>query len=211
MVFFAHFFYLFSIFSWLHLVAFFGILLKWKTYLFSTHPFCFLSIFINCILYRNRFPNFVNLYSLWFKCYNNNRNVQKTVVCCSATQVSYQYYLSLSPADGRLYISDPERHQILRVLSLDAVPDPAGNWEPAVGSGERCIPGDEGNCGDEGPATNAKLAHPKGTLNFYCLQMRRFYVSVTFTTTLYQVMGVLYNTCCITIILNIYFLPFSLF
>ncbi|XP_054267852.1 teneurin-a-like isoform X4 [Macrosteles quadrilineatus] len=85
-----------------------------------------------------------------------------TVLQLSATQVSYQYYLSLSPADGRLYISDPERHQILRVLNLDSVPDPSINWEPAVGSGERCIPGDETSCGDEGPAISAKLAHPKG-------------------------------------------------
>lgn len=31
-----------------------------------------------------------------------------------------------------------------------------------MGSGERCIPGDESQCGDEGPAMDAKLAHPKG-------------------------------------------------
>lgn len=76
--------------------------------------------------------------------------------------MSYQYHLSLSPADGHLYISDPERHQILRILSLESVPDPSINWEAAVGSGERCIPGDETNCGDEGPALAAKLAYPKG-------------------------------------------------
>lgn len=87
----------------------------------------------------------------------------------SATQVSYQYYLSLSPADGHLYISDPERHQILRVLSLDSVSDPSINWEPAVGSGERCIPGDETSCGDDGPAIAAKLAHPKGEYNVQLL------------------------------------------
>ncbi|XP_075213771.1 teneurin-a transmembrane protein [Lycorma delicatula] len=85
-----------------------------------------------------------------------------TVLQLSATQVSYQYYLSLSPADGHLYISDPEKHQILRVLSLESVTDPSINFEPVVGSGERCIPGDENSCGDEGPAKSAKLAHPKG-------------------------------------------------
>lgn len=31
-----------------------------------------------------------------------------------------------------------------------------------VGNGERCIPGDDSNCGDEGPAKDARLAHPKG-------------------------------------------------
>ncbi|KAL0125856.1 hypothetical protein PUN28_004718 [Cardiocondyla obscurior] len=85
-----------------------------------------------------------------------------TVLILSATQVAYQYYLCISPADGHLYISDPEKHQILKALSLEQVQDPSINIEPVVGSGERCIPGDEGHCGDEGPAINAKLAHPKG-------------------------------------------------
>jgi teneurin len=70
--------------------------------------------------------------------------------------------LSISPADGHLYVSNPEKHQILRVISLEQVSDPSVNFESAVGSGERCIPGDETNCGDEGPAKDAKLAHPKG-------------------------------------------------
>ncbi|KAG8234383.1 hypothetical protein J437_LFUL015147, partial [Ladona fulva] len=86
-----------------------------------------------------------------------------TVLQLSATQVSYQYYLSVSPADGHLYVSDPERHQVIRVLSVDGPPaEPSLNSEPAVGSGERCIPGDEAACGDGGPARHAKLAHPKG-------------------------------------------------
>ncbi|XP_058985366.1 teneurin-a isoform X3 [Musca domestica] len=85
-----------------------------------------------------------------------------TILQLSATQVSYQYYLAVSPADGHLYISDPERHQILRLLRLEKVKDPAINSEPVVGSGQRCIPGDEGNCGDGGPALQARLSHPKG-------------------------------------------------
>lgn len=31
-----------------------------------------------------------------------------------------------------------------------------------VGNGERCIPGDDTACGDEGSAKYARLAHPKG-------------------------------------------------
>lgn len=46
------------------------------------------------------------------------------------------------------------------------MPDPNINWEAAIGSGERCIPGDETNCGDEGPALAAKLAYPKGI--YFC-------------------------------------------
>ncbi|KAF4518759.1 hypothetical protein B566_EDAN006163 [Ephemera danica] len=87
-----------------------------------------------------------------------------TVLKFSNIQVSFnQYYLSVSPADGHLYVSDPEKHQILRLLQLEDITDPSINSEPAVGSGERCIPGDETHCGDEGPAKDAKLAHPKDT------------------------------------------------
>lgn len=78
--------------------------------------------------------------------------------------MAYEYYLCVSPADGHLYISDPEKHQILKTLSLKNVQHPNLNIEPVVGSGERCIPGDESHCGDEGPAIRAKLAHPKGKL-----------------------------------------------
>ncbi|KAJ8912649.1 hypothetical protein NQ315_012725 [Exocentrus adspersus] len=85
-----------------------------------------------------------------------------TVLQLRATQVAYQYYLAISPADGHLYVSDPEKHQILRVLSLESVQDPNINSEPVVGNGERCIPGDDSACGDEGPAKYARLAHPKG-------------------------------------------------
>lgn len=85
-----------------------------------------------------------------------------TIVQLSATQVSYQYYLSVSPADGHLYISDPEKHQVLKVLYLYNVTDPSSNMDPVVGSGQRCIPGDEENCGDNGPAIKARLSHPKG-------------------------------------------------
>lgn len=81
--------------------------------------------------------------------------------------MAYQYYLSVSPADGYLYISDPEKHQIFVVLSLDStVREPLINLEAVVGNGERCIPGDETNCGDEAAAVNARLSHPKGMLYF---------------------------------------------
>ncbi|KRT82794.1 hypothetical protein AMK59_4421, partial [Oryctes borbonicus] len=85
-----------------------------------------------------------------------------TVLQLRATQVAYQYYLTVSPADGHLYVSDPEKHQILKVISLEPVQDPSINSEPVVGNGERCIPGDDSNCGDEGLAKHSRLAHPKG-------------------------------------------------
>ncbi|KYN39336.1 Teneurin-3 [Trachymyrmex septentrionalis] len=80
----------------------------------------------------------------------------------SATRVSYRYHIALSPLDGVLYISDPESHQIIRVRDTNDYTDPDHNWETVVGSGERCLPGDEAHCGDGALARDAKLAYPKG-------------------------------------------------
>ncbi|XP_039300715.1 teneurin-m-like, partial [Nilaparvata lugens] len=86
----------------------------------------------------------------------------RTVVTLNVTRVAYRYHIALSPLDGTLYISDPESHQILRVRNANDFSDPEHNWESAVGSGERCLPGDEAHCGDGALARDAKLAYPKG-------------------------------------------------
>ncbi|CAL4070306.1 unnamed protein product [Meganyctiphanes norvegica] len=85
-----------------------------------------------------------------------------TLLELSATQVSYGYYIAVSPADGQVYVSNPEKYRVVRILSLTDVTDPATNMEPVAGNGERCIPGDERHCGDRGAARKARLAHPKG-------------------------------------------------
>lgn len=62
----------------------------------------------------------------------------------------------------------------------------------AVGSGDRCIPGDDSSCGDEGPAIKAKLAHPKGNNSvfiIFCLNLFftiYFYVFYYFKAAAYQ-------------------------
>ncbi|CAH1394248.1 unnamed protein product [Nezara viridula] len=86
----------------------------------------------------------------------------RTVVRLNVTRVAYRYHIAVSPLDGSLYISDPESHQILRARNPDDFSDPEHNWETVVGSGERCLPGDEAHCGDVGLARDAKLAYPKG-------------------------------------------------
>ena len=83
---------------------------------------------------------------------------------CSSTGVSYRYHLAVSPLDGTLYVSDPEAYQILRVRRLRRAPRLTENLEAVVGSGERCPPGDEFNCGDGGRARHARLTYPKGTM-----------------------------------------------
>ena len=87
-------------------------------------------------------------------------------LCFSVTRVAYRYHIAISPLDGSLYISDPESHQILRARNPDDFSDPEHNWETVVGSGERCLPGDEAHCGDGALARDAKLAYPKGKKNF---------------------------------------------
>uniref|UniRef100_A0AAR5Q7H5 EGF-like domain-containing protein n=1 Tax=Dendroctonus ponderosae TaxID=77166 RepID=A0AAR5Q7H5_DENPD len=86
----------------------------------------------------------------------------RTLVRLNATTVSYRYHLALSSMDGNLYVSDPESHRIIKVRSTDDFSDPDYNWETVVGSGERCLPGDEAHCGDGALARDAKLAYPKG-------------------------------------------------
>ncbi|EDV97176.1 teneurin-m isoform X2 [Drosophila grimshawi] len=86
----------------------------------------------------------------------------RTVVKLNATRVSYRYHMALSPLDGTLYVSDPESHQIIRVRDINDYSQPEQNWEAVVGSGERCLPGDEAHCGDGALAKDAKLAYPKG-------------------------------------------------
>ena len=85
-----------------------------------------------------------------------------TIVELSASQVAYRYHLIMGPVDGKLYISDPEKHQILRTINSSNPPDPRSNLEVVVGSGVKCLPGDKLLCGDDRPARTARLAYPKG-------------------------------------------------
>lgn len=80
--------------------------------------------------------------------------------------------MAVSPLDGTLYISDPESHQILKVRDVNDFSEPDRNWEPFIGSGERCLPGDEAHCGDGGLARDAKLAYPKGETENKCADPR---------------------------------------
>lgn len=96
-----------------------------------------------------------------------------TVLHLPTGQVSYSYYLAVSPIDGSLYLSDCERKQILRVtaVSEEQLLNPSSpsslagldnNYEVVVGSGEPCLPADPEMCGDGRPALEARLVFPKG-------------------------------------------------
>ncbi|XP_067120237.1 teneurin-m-like isoform X3 [Centruroides vittatus] len=85
-----------------------------------------------------------------------------TVVELSAAQVAYRYHLAVAPSTGKLYISDPERHQILQVVALSDIPNIKDNIVPIIGNGGKCLPGDKLLCGDGRAAKDARLAYPKG-------------------------------------------------
>jgi len=70
--------------------------------------------------------------------------------------------MTVSPLDGKLYVSDHQTLRILRVKTMGPVRDLTRNYEVVAGSGQQCVPGDKQQCGDEGLATHAKLFYPKG-------------------------------------------------
>ena len=76
----------------------------------------------------------------------------RTILKLNATSVAHRYYLAVSPQSGALYVSDPEAHRIMEVIDNKAPHDIENNWRSLIGSGIRCLPGDEDRCGDGGPA-----------------------------------------------------------
>ncbi|GFR86630.1 teneurin-m-like isoform X2 [Elysia marginata] len=73
----------------------------------------------------------------------------------------YTYYMTVSPVDGRLYITDFMEKKIKRVRTMGPVPDLERNFDLVAGTGESCTPSED-RCGDGGLAVNAKLSYPKG-------------------------------------------------
>jgi hypothetical protein len=85
------------------------------------------------------------------------------------SEVPYKYYMTVSPLDGKLYISDHRSLRILRVKTMGSVRDLTQNAEVIAGTGEQCVPGEPNRCGDGGLAVNAQLFYPKGWYTIDCL------------------------------------------
>ena len=51
--------------------------------------------------------------------------------------------MAVSPLDGSLYVSDAEKHRVLRVARFEGVQDPSTNFEVVAGSDVRCVPGEQ--------------------------------------------------------------------
>lgn len=84
----------------------------------------------------------------------------------SMSEVPYKYFMTVSPLDGKLYISDYQSKHILRVKTMGAVRDLAQNMEVIAGTGDQCVPGDRKKCGDGGSAKSADLFYPKGNTTY---------------------------------------------
>ncbi|XP_041356776.1 teneurin-m-like isoform X3 [Gigantopelta aegis] len=80
----------------------------------------------------------------------------------STKSIPYKFYMTVSPVDGRLYISDFMSHKVIRVKTMGPVRELRDNFEDVAGNGEECTPGEADLCGDGGKAINARLRHPKG-------------------------------------------------
>ena len=95
-----------------------------------------------------------------------DRQQVASILQLSMPEVPYKYYMTVSPLDAKLYISDYQTKRILRVKTMGAVRDLADNMEVIAGTGDQCIPGDPNRCGDNGPADQAHLFYPKGGLPY---------------------------------------------
>ena len=88
--------------------------------------------------------------------------VVRTVLQLNATTVAHRYYLAVNPSSGALYVSDPEGYRIMEVINTEDPTDIVNNWKTLIGARGQCLPGDESECGDGGPAAYAQLIYPKG-------------------------------------------------
>lgn len=70
--------------------------------------------------------------------------------------------MTVSPVDGRLYISVSMSYQIIRVKTMGPVRNLKVNFEVVAGNGDQCTPGEADKCGDGGRALEARLMNPKG-------------------------------------------------
>ena len=80
----------------------------------------------------------------------------------SVSGASQRYHMALNPHSDTLYVSDAESHRVIRVKDALNPTDIENNFEPVIGNGVRCLPGDQDECGDGGHALQAKLTYPKG-------------------------------------------------
>ena len=108
--------------------------------------------------------------------------------------MSYRFHLAHCTLRHELeqkqtvFVSQPESHRVIRIKnvldkkafmpmgSLDDISDVEANWEPFIGNGQRCLPGESDNCGDGGKAKDARLSYPKGRIYMHTMYSWKIFV-----------------------------------
>lgn len=89
----------------------------------------------------------INMVILWF---------------VSNSSVFHKTYMTVSPVNGKLYISDYMNHRIIQIATMGPVQNLEQNYKVIAGNGEECSTGLLDQCGDGGLAIQARLLGPKG-------------------------------------------------
>lgn len=104
-----------------------------------------------------------NLSFLQIHSFRRTKHINLFLNLFSSNNPAHRYYLSSDPVTGQLYISDTNSRRIYRPRMLSGEVEPQANVEVVAGTGDHCLPFDENQCGDGGPASEALLTGPKGT------------------------------------------------
>ncbi|XP_062616760.1 teneurin-2-like [Saccostrea cucullata] len=76
--------------------------------------------------------------------------------------VFHKTYMTVSPVNGKLYISDYMHHRVIQIATMGPVQNLEQNFKVIAGNGEECSTGLLDECGDGGLAIQARLLGPKG-------------------------------------------------
>ncbi|XP_061169948.1 teneurin-m-like isoform X4 [Saccostrea echinata] len=76
--------------------------------------------------------------------------------------VFHKTYMTVSPVNGKLYISDYMNHRVIQIATMGPVQNLEQNFKVIAGNGEECSTGLLDECGDGGLAIQARLLGPKG-------------------------------------------------
>lgn len=104
-----------------------------------------------------------NLSFLQIHTFSQTKHINLFLNLFSSNNPAHRYYLSSDPVTGQLYVSDTNSRRIYRPRTLSGEVEPQANIEVVAGTGDHCLPFDENQCGDGGPASEALLTGPKGT------------------------------------------------
>ncbi|TRY89046.1 hypothetical protein DNTS_022164, partial [Danionella cerebrum] len=104
--------------------------------------------------------------SLYVGDFNYIRRISPSGNVSSVMELSnnpaHRYYLTTDPVTGRLFVSDTNSRRIYSPREPLSISELQQNVDVVAGTGDHCLPFDEAQCGDGGPATEALLTGPKG-------------------------------------------------